>query len=56
MRILLPEIPEAERTPLVRQLLDIIALSGAGVMGVAFFVRACGNLRVLAAREPYTAP
>jgi hypothetical protein len=26
MRILLPEIPEAERTPLVRQLLDIIAL------------------------------
>src|SRR3954467_10113482 len=25
MRILLPEIPEAERTPLVRQLLDIIA-------------------------------
>src|SRR3954465_8927584 len=26
MRILLPEIPEAERTPLVRQLLNIIAL------------------------------
>jgi hypothetical protein len=26
MRVLLPEIPEAERTPLVRQLLDIIAL------------------------------
>ena len=26
MRILLPEIPEAERTPLVQQLLDIIAL------------------------------
>jgi Transposase IS66 family len=26
MRILLPDIPEAERTPLVRQLLDIIAL------------------------------
>jgi hypothetical protein len=26
MRILLPEIPEAERTPLVRQLLEIIAL------------------------------
>src|SRR3954454_21435156 len=26
MRILLPDIPEAERTPLVRQLLEIIAL------------------------------
>src|SRR6266550_156023 len=26
MRILLPDIPEAERTPLVQQLLDIIAL------------------------------
>ena len=38
------------------QLLDIVALGGAAVMGVAFFVRACGNLRVLAAREPYTAP
>ena len=30
--------------------------AAAAVMGVAFFVRACGNLRVLAAREPYTAP
>src|SRR3954470_13348528 len=26
MRILLPDIPEAERTPLVRQLLDVLAL------------------------------
>ena len=31
-------------------LLDVVALGGAAVMGVAFFVRAFGNLRVLAAR------
>ena len=35
------------------ELLDLVALGGAAVMGVAFFVRAFGNLRVLAAREPY---
>jgi ZIP family zinc transporter len=38
------------------ELLDLIALGGAAVMGVAFFVRAFGNLRVLAEREPYTVP
>ena len=38
------------------ELLDLVALAGAAVMGVAFFVRAFGNLRVLAAREPYTVP
>jgi archaetidylinositol phosphate synthase len=37
-------------------LLDVVALAGAAVMGVAFVVRAAGNLRVLAAREPYVAP
>ena len=30
MRILLPDIPEAERTPLVQQLLDIIARKAEG--------------------------
>jgi phosphatidylglycerophosphate synthase len=38
------------------ELLDLVALGGAAAMGVALFARACGNLRVLAAREPYTAP
>ena len=38
------------------ELLDLVALVAAAVMGVAFVVRAFGNLRVLAAREPYTAP
>ena len=37
-------------------LLDLVALGGAAVMGVAFFARALANLRVLALREPYTAP
>ncbi|WP_028062629.1 CDP-alcohol phosphatidyltransferase family protein [Solirubrobacter soli] len=37
-------------------LLDVVALSGAGVMVLALVARALGNLRVLAAREPYTAP
>lgn len=36
-------------------LLDVVALAGAAAMGVAFVVRAAGNLRVLAAREPYVA-
>src|SRR3954468_5901731 len=35
-------------------LLDVIALGGAAVMGVALGGRAATNLRVLAAREPYT--
>jgi archaetidylinositol phosphate synthase len=34
-------------------LLDIVALGGAAVMIIAVTVRACGNLRALAAREPY---
>ena len=34
-------------------LLDVVALGGAAVMVVALTVRAFGNLRVLAAREPY---
>jgi archaetidylinositol phosphate synthase len=37
-------------------LLDVVALGGAMVMGVALAARACSNLKVLAAREPYTAP
>ena len=40
----------------LRAVVDLVALGGAAVMGVAFFVRAFGNLRVLAAREPYTVP
>ena len=34
-------------------LLDVVALGGAAVMLLALFARACSNLRVLAAREPY---
>jgi phosphatidylglycerophosphate synthase len=34
-------------------LLDVVALGGAAVMTLALTVRAFGNLRVLAAREPY---
>jgi phosphatidylglycerophosphate synthase len=37
-------------------LLDVVALGGAAVMAVALAGRAIGNLRVLAAREPYAAP
>ena len=37
-------------------LLDLVALGGALVMVVALVARAVGNLRVLAAREPYAAP
>ena len=37
-------------------LLDVVALGGAFVMVVALAARAVGNLRVLAAREPYAAP
>ncbi len=37
-------------------LLDVVALGGAGVMGVALVARACGNVKVLAEREPYTVP
>ena len=37
-------------------LLDVVALGGAFVMVVALTARAVGNLRVLAAREPYAAP
>ena len=37
-------------------LLDVVALGGAAVMGLALAARAFGNLRVLAAREPYTVP
>jgi phosphatidylglycerophosphate synthase len=37
-------------------LLDVVALAGAAVMVLALAGRAAGNLRVLAAREPYTAP
>jgi archaetidylinositol phosphate synthase len=37
-------------------LLDAAALGGAAVMVTALVARALGNLRVLAAREPYTAP
>jgi phosphatidylglycerophosphate synthase len=37
-------------------LLDVVALGGALVMVLALVTRAFGNLRVLAAREPYTAP
>src|SRR3954468_11772550 len=35
-------------------LLDVVALGGAAVMALALAGRAAGNLRVLAAREPYT--
>jgi archaetidylinositol phosphate synthase len=35
-------------------LLDLVALGAAAVMGLALAARAAGNLRVLAAREPYT--
>ena len=34
-------------------LLDVVALGGAAVMLLALAGRACGNLKVLAAREPY---
>ncbi|RKQ91248.1 CDP-alcohol phosphatidyltransferase-like enzyme [Solirubrobacter pauli] len=34
-------------------LLDLVALGGAAVMLLALLARACSNLRVLAAREPY---
>jgi hypothetical protein len=37
-------------------LLDVVALGGAAVMILALTVRAFGNLRLLAAREPYAAP
>jgi archaetidylinositol phosphate synthase len=37
-------------------LLDVVALGGALVMFLALAARAVGNLRVLAAREPYAAP
>jgi archaetidylinositol phosphate synthase len=37
-------------------LLDVVALAGASVMVLALVARALGNLRILAAREPYTAP
>jgi archaetidylinositol phosphate synthase len=37
-------------------LLDVVAVGGAAVMILALSVRAFGNLRVLAAREPYAAP
>jgi archaetidylinositol phosphate synthase len=37
-------------------LLDVVAVGGACVMLVAVAARAVGNLRVLAAREPYTVP
>ena len=37
-------------------LLDLVALGGALVMFLAVAARAVGNLRVLAAREPYAAP
>lgn len=37
-------------------LLDVVALAGAAAMLIALLARAFGNLRVLAAREPYTAP
>ena len=37
-------------------LLDVVALGGAAVMVLALAARAFGNLRVLAAREPYTVP
>src|SRR5215207_2172140 len=36
-------------------LLDVVALVGAGVMLLALAARACANLKVLAAREPYRA-
>jgi phosphatidylglycerophosphate synthase len=36
-------------------LLDVVALGGAGVMLLALAARACANLKVLAAREPYRA-
>jgi phosphatidylglycerophosphate synthase len=37
-------------------LLDVVALGGAAVMILALALRAIGNLRVLAEREPYTVP
>jgi phosphatidylglycerophosphate synthase len=37
-------------------LLDVVALGGAAVMLLALALRAAGNLRVLADREPYTVP
>ena len=37
-------------------LLDVVALGGAAVMLLALAARACGNLKVLAEREPYTVP
>jgi archaetidylinositol phosphate synthase len=37
-------------------LLDVVALGGAALMVLALIARALANLRVLAAREPYTAP
>ena len=37
-------------------LLDLAALGAAGAMVLALAGRACGNLRVLARREPYAAP
>jgi phosphatidylglycerophosphate synthase len=46
----------AEVSLLGLTLLDVVALGGALAMVLALTGRALGNLRVLAAREPYTAP
>src|SRR3954454_5166472 len=46
----------AELSLLALTLLDIVALGAAAVMAIALVARAFGNLRLLAQREPYTAP
>jgi archaetidylinositol phosphate synthase len=46
----------AEVSLLGLTLLDVVALGGAAVMAIALVGRALGNLRVLAEREPYSAP
>jgi phosphatidylglycerophosphate synthase len=46
----------AEVSWLGMTLLDVAALTAAGAMVLALLVRAAGNLRVLARREPYAAP
>jgi phosphatidylglycerophosphate synthase len=46
----------AELTLAGLTLLDLAALGAVAAMALALTARALGNLRVLAAREPYTAP
>ena len=56
MALLLVVASGVEVSLLGLTLLDVVALGGALVMVLALAARAFGNLRVLAAREPYTAP